>query len=219
MRFVIVAYILIFSSILFGQEEYFTPYAMASPRIVDPDTMGYADEELIDPAGKLQLYRKGMQLWLVEKTDDGARGWYMEENNNIVRLRNHDFNGARPELIITWQSNFGKSSWTGGVAEQQEEVVIYDLEEAKVLLHLTRLLFTETWYMQYLEDLDSVDMDTITPVYTGSERYCEEYRISLNDSLVTSTPVYDHECRGIEREEEGQREVWVWRNHAFYRKD
>ena len=181
--------------------------------------MGIYDEGLVDSTGRFKLYRKGIELWLTEDEERGVIGWRMRDMDHIQELEYHDFNGGRPELILTWQSQSGNSGWRGGMAEQHKEVVIYDLENLRVLLHLTQLIFTETWYMQYLEDLDSVDMDTITPVYGGSDEYCEEYLISIRDSIIDVTPVYDKECRGIEPEEKGEKLKLVWRSKAFYLKD
>ena len=212
---------IIMATRLYGQPEYFTPYAMESSLQIDADTLGILDESVVDPSGELSFYRKRLDLWLVRrtKTTGDTRGWRLNKTDQILKIERHDFNGGWPELMVTWQSMDGHSGWRGGVAEQYEEIIIYDLENSMILLHLDRMMFLETWSIQYLYDPDSADLDTLSPTYSTSDQYCEEYRISIRDSLIDAVPVYDNHCGAIEPEEELSAYSLVWRKNAFYRKD
>lgn len=204
---------------LFGQMEYFTPYPMEPGSKVEPDTMGVYDDSFTDSIGGLKIYRKGTEVWLIEALNQGSTTWRMNETGSIVNVQYHDFNGDRPELILTWQSLSGHSGRHGGVAEQYQETVVYDLQASRVILHLDRLIYSETWSLNWLEDPDSTDLDTLGPRSWQEDEYCEEYQLSIKDSLIIMTPDYTNQCGDMFIEEVLSPYTLVWRKHAFYRKD
>lgn len=217
----ITSFLLIFTTILLnGQPEYFTPYPMEPALAVEADTMGRHDEGLIDSTGHLQLYRKNLEVWLVENNEEKQRAWRMNESGNILNLRYHDFNGGDPELILTWQSLSGHSGWQGGVAEQSEEMVIYDTENSMVLLHVDTYTFVETWWQELDKvTMDSLGSDTIIVLESGGDHYCTESRIEIRDSSISIIPVPTERCESVEPEDEFERISLVWRNSAFFRRD
>lgn len=212
--------ILLFSNAVNAQSGYFTPYPMVAPVAVITDTMGVLDETVEDPRSRLSIYRKNTQIWLVtEQTPGLVQGWKLNESGNIMKVEYHDFNGGSDELVLTWQNMSGHSGMNGGVAEQYRELVVYDLEHSTILLHLDLMTYVETWWIRYLEEPDSSELGDVSPTYIGQEFYCDEYSIDIQDSLITTIPVYDQKCNEIEPEEEGQERQFVWRGNAFFLKE
>lgn len=211
--------LIITKTMVYSQSEYFKPYPIDATREVEVDTMGTHDEGIIDSTGHFQLYRKNLETWLVENKEKQQRAWRINRSGNILNLRYHNFNGGEPELILTWQSLSAHSGWQGGVSEQSEQVVIYDLEHSMILMHLDTYILVETWWQDVNED--SLNTDSLIISDSGSDIYCEEYLFTVSDSSITYLPLDDGRCQGVQREEEKESEILelVWRKDAFYRKD